>query len=745
MSTRADLRDFIDLAPRLARTRGEIDHWVPLFASDIAQWHTGSGWFAEEVELWLLDDESGVSAARMICHRSPALAEKLAETGGGPAAPRPTLFFGALEAADPSALDELITLIRSRAAAHGCTRMFGPVSPLPNVTGGLLTDGADEPGFFDTVWNPEFLAEGFLRAGFAPWGRAQTWEVAVGDIPAPRATAPSPHEWADRGLRRRRVSRAGLRAFARRLLPTLNAAFARLPYYTEITPAQLRAQMAGLAALMDPALIVDVVGCEDPDDAPPRCFALVIPDPLPVLRAHDGRLGPAAIVDLLRSRRRLTDAVLIIQGTAPEHQGRGILSLVMRELNAELVAGGYRRLRVTFIAEDNPASAAVFANSGGRPLHDLAFIEAAVTPRTARGGVGAEAIAELFTHAARSPSAHNTQPWVPRLLGTAGDPTTAEVVVTVDPARCLPAGDPEHLDLHLSMGCWVESLAISAAEAGIGVVPVSVTGSGPGLEIRLHVVSDGAARAELSVSPEAGADALWPRFGTADLHHRQVDRGPLARDEPAFARALEEMGPGLTAAGLRLATIPDAGWRSLLAQASLSMIATPRIFAEALDWCRFDKRDPRYHEDGLTAECLRLPPILAVPGSRLNSSALRPWIARIAATAALPLDVGHRVLAKRFPPPAPASDSARPHHVVLTADAGAGDSARDEIAIGRCLLRTWLLFDRHGLRVDVHSELKDIPETNQGLRDLAGPGRPLAAFSVGRSTTPVPRSHRKPP
>ena len=61
----------------------------------------------------------------------------------------------------------------------------------------------------------------------------------------------------------------------------------------------------------------------------------------------------------------LVDAPSFLDGAralfdASQHSG---LSLVTREVYAGLVAGGYRRLRVTFIAEDNPASAAVFAIS----------------------------------------------------------------------------------------------------------------------------------------------------------------------------------------------------------------------------------------------------------------------------------------------------------------------------------------------------------------------------------------------
>ena len=377
--TRSELAEFIDLAPRLAAQRDETDHYVPLFTSDIAAWFHRRGWFTDPIELWLLVDDDGRARARTICHQSSQLAAELSDSG-----PRSTLFFGAIEAEAPDDLEQLIEFITTRALEVSADRVFGPVSPLPNVTGGLLLSGTDHPGFFDTAWNPDFYARVFREAGFSTWGPAQTWEVEVGGIPAPRATAVTEAEWAHHGLRRRRVSRWRIGAFRRRLLPTLNSSFKALPYYTQIRPAQLRAQMQGLAALADPDLIIDIAGSGDPDDAPPRCFALVIPDPLPILRRHRGHLGAGAAVDLLTQRGRLRDAVLIIQGTDPAFQGQGLLSLAIRDLNANLVAHGYRRLRVTFIAEDNPASAAVFERCGGRPLHELAFLDRHLTTE-ARG------------------------------------------------------------------------------------------------------------------------------------------------------------------------------------------------------------------------------------------------------------------------------------------------------------------------------------------------------------------------
>lgn len=168
----------------------------------------------------------------------------------------------------------------TRARDVGARRLFGPVSPLPNVTGRLLSAGTDLPGFFDSAWNPDFFVPVFAAAGFASWGCAHTWEVPVGSIPAPCATTVAAEEWESLGLRRRAVSRFGLRAFSRRLLPTLNVAFAQLPYYTQISPAQLNAQMQGLSVLMDPDLIIDLIGPTTPTLHPPAAS----PSPFPTRR-----------------------------------------------------------------------------------------------------------------------------------------------------------------------------------------------------------------------------------------------------------------------------------------------------------------------------------------------------------------------------------------------------------------------------------------------------------------------------
>jgi len=96
-----------------------------------------------------------------------------------------------------------------------------------------------------------------------------------------------------------------------------------------------------------------------------------------MLKAH--ARDPAALPRLLLTRRRYReDAILVIKGTVPAAQGKGYLTLLSRELQRNLRAGGYRALRSTYVERSNAASAAQYRRMGGRELHGYAFYSRAV-------------------------------------------------------------------------------------------------------------------------------------------------------------------------------------------------------------------------------------------------------------------------------------------------------------------------------------------------------------------------------
>ncbi|GAA0792849.1 Acg family FMN-binding oxidoreductase [Marinobacterium sediminicola] len=77
-------------------------------------------------------------------------------------------------------------------------------------------------------------------------------------------------------------------------------------------------------------------------------------------------------------------------------------------------------------------------------------------------GRDADNLMSLIQHAVLAPSSHNSQPW--RFRGL-----KHQLELHADLKRRLPVNDPDNRELHISCGCALMNLRVSAAHAGWGV------------------------------------------------------------------------------------------------------------------------------------------------------------------------------------------------------------------------------------------------------------------------------------
>jgi hypothetical protein len=303
----------------------------------------------------------------------------------------------------------------------------------------------------------------------------------------------------------------------------------------------------------------------------------------------------------------------------------------------------------------------------------------------------------------RAPSAHNTQPW---LLAYEHD----RVELAYDPQRALPVGDPTQRDLLLSLGAFVETVLVVAADAG---TPVE-------FEPRFDPARHGVGSFVASAEPHS------TRFTAADVERRQTSRLPY-RPERVPAEVLADARRELDGE-VELHELSTRDLVELVEEADSHLYGSPDLVAELRAWLRLSPRDPRYELDGLSYECLDL--------SRLEAAAvgvlLRPAPYRVARGLGLHRHFG-------------AATAALLEHegsaLALTAAAHAPEHVLEH---GRSLLRVWLALARHGLHTHPLSQILDCPTTERELaRLLAAPpgGRVLSVFRAGRSEPP-PRSHR---
>ncbi|MFI6603408.1 hypothetical protein ACIBHX_44840 [Nonomuraea sp. NPDC050536] len=341
---RADLRAFLRLTDELYDER-----FIPPLHATIR------GWQRQGVRLCLLKDGARV-VGRTTLHTSDAFDAKLG---------RRLQLFGLTEFAE-GAGEALFDAICAEAA--GKDAVFGPVSLLPNQAGGVITSGFGERGFIDSAWNHPYYPQEYDKYGFRRRFESDTW---ICPVPAEPVFRFDDSRIAAEDLEIHRGDRRRIGRQLPILREMLNASFAGLGYYTEISAEQLSQQTDGLAYLLDEALLLYLTKA-----GRPIAFVLCLPDISEFVAKIRGNLHIANQLRLLASRsRHRREAVLIIKGTIPAEQGRGYMNLLSRELHQGLLQGGYQALRSTYVEHSNPGSAAQYRAMGGRALHGYTFYE----------------------------------------------------------------------------------------------------------------------------------------------------------------------------------------------------------------------------------------------------------------------------------------------------------------------------------------------------------------------------------
>lgn len=352
--------------------------------------------------------------------------------------------------------------------------------------------------------------------------------------------------------------------------------------------------------------------------------------------------------------------------------------------------------------------------------------------------------------AASAPSAHNTQPWAPRVVDGA-------IELGVAGARTLPFGDPTARDVLLALGAWTECAVLVAAAAGRHL-EVDVL---PAIALRDALVGGGAGEALVVLTLAGSAPAATTDEGVASarargaLDRRLTYRGRM-RADPAL---LEDAGAELPS-WLRLVPVsgPDLAHVSSLGTADV--LTRPGVAEELAAWLRLSPRHPRYDVDGLTDRTLVLPSVLA----RIASGVTRRRRLRDLSAGAVRRgsDVVRRLLLEVHLDAAGAAADAG--HVAFVADANRLDLGQGVeltrilnsplglpadvvFEAGRVLLRVWLSATERGAAFAPHSEVLDSALAQGELQFRLGLGRrdvPLFVTSVGvPATAEPPRSARR--
>ena len=202
---------------------------------------------------------------------------------------------------------------------------------------------------------------------------------------------------------------------------------------------------------------------------------------------------------------------------------------------------------------------------------------------------GASSDPRIFalSHALLAPNPHNRQPWVAELA------TPGEITLYFDTGRRLPETDPYDRQLTIGLGCFIELLAMAAAETGH--------------RAEVTLFPEGEPQPLLDERPVAHvrlvADAavpLDPLF--AQVFARHTNREVYDTARPVAATALDRIAG--VARSSRIAHATELGdvdaLRSLSWEAMEIELRTYRTMKESVDLMRIGKAEIEANPDGIS-------------------------------------------------------------------------------------------------------------------------------------------------
>ena len=233
-------------------------------------------------------------------------------------------------------------------------------------------------------------------------------------------------------------------------------------------------------------------------------------------------------------------------------------------------------------------SAGVIVAAGAAGFAATRTPTAALQPWQDAGSLYTDPMRRALSYAILAPNPHNRQPWIVDLI------SDREAVLTCDLGRLLPATDPNHRQIVIGLGCFLEAFSLAASEQGY--------------------------RAEIDVFPEGGTtdaldkrpiaqlslvkdEAAVPDPLFAQILRRHTNRNPYDGDRAIEDDVLKRMQRAAPST-VRVGTVGDGSrlldLRSLTRDAMFGEMRTPQAHRESIDLMRIGRSEIEANPDGIS-------------------------------------------------------------------------------------------------------------------------------------------------
>ena len=225
---------------------------------------------------------------------------------------------------------------------------------------------------------------------------------------------------------------------------------------------------------------------------------------------------------------------------------------------------------------------------------------------TTNTGIASEPdYADLIRAAVQAPSGHNSQPWKFCI-----DSSSIEVVP--DFTKALPVVDASHRELYISLGCAVENLCLAAKEKGYQPAPTILQKDDTTYSIRVELT-------KAQVQPDPLFRAIDTRqTNRSEYNSRSIDPDTLSMIQEVSSQE-----------GTQFYMFPrgDNRYKQLseyIYRGNAIQMQDKAFKQELLSWIRFNKKQIRKTNDGLTHEVMGTPSTPVFLGKMIVGMFLNP-------------------------------------------------------------------------------------------------------------------------
>jgi hypothetical protein len=340
--TGRDAREFIELPHRLYRA---VPQWVPWFRTDMRRILSRRHPYFEHsyAKFFLVRRGPRVVARVAALENTQYNAHQKSKCAH-------FYFFEAED--DPEAATQLFETVRSWARDRGLETLIGPFGLGGSTGNGILVEGFEHTAAMNMMnWNPPYYARLLEGVGFAKSFDLYSAHLDTSTFKLPeRVRSVADHVIARGRFTVLRFSnKAELKKIAARIGEVYNVSLASDTTHAEAYPmseAELQRATDDLMSVADPQLIKvlaydgEVVG-----------FVFGFPDVSRAIKRSDGRLGPLAILRLLRDLRRTPDLIINGAGILPKFQRLGGNALMYAAIEETARTRAFRDVDLVQIAD----------------------------------------------------------------------------------------------------------------------------------------------------------------------------------------------------------------------------------------------------------------------------------------------------------------------------------------------------------------------------------------------------------